>query len=109
MGEIKSPGRGATLVAHEPLARVHSSPSVRLPPRGMGRPGDMKFPRAASTDAETSARERLDEAREEQRRLTERRDDAEPGSREVQAAADLSAAGDDVAAREAWARWARED
>ena len=69
----------------------------------------MKFPRAASTDGETSARERLDEARDEQRRLTDRRDAAEPGLREAQAAADLSAAGDDVAAREAWARWARED
>ena len=69
----------------------------------------MRFPRDASTDAETSARERLDEARDEQRKLTERRDTAEPGLREVQAAADLSAAGEDVAAREAWAQWVREE
>ena len=71
----------------------------------------MKFPRSASEnpDPQTSAQERLDESREEERKLVERRDAAEPGLREVQAAADLSAAGDDVAAREAWARWARED
>jgi hypothetical protein len=69
----------------------------------------MKFPRTAPPDAHAGALDRLDEARDEQRRLAERRDAAEPGLRKVQAAADLSAAGEDVAAREAWARWARED
>ena len=68
----------------------------------------MKFPRAASpeSDAHTNALERLEEARGEQRRLTEARETADPGLREEQAAADMSAAGEDVAAREAWARWA---
>ena len=73
----------------------------------------MKFPRTMSSDdgdAHTSAVERLDEARDEQRRLVEEREAAEPGLRDEQAAADVNAAGDHVEAREAWAKWAsRED
>ena len=68
----------------------------------------MKFPRTESDNAygRATARERLDEARGEQRTLAARRDAAEPGPREAQAAADLRAADERVAARAAWAEWA---
>ena len=60
----------------------------------------MKFPRKASADADahTSALDRLQEARDEQQQLGEERDGAK-----------LAAAGEHVAAREAWARWAERD
>jgi hypothetical protein len=68
----------------------------------------MRFPRTESdnVDARVSALERLDEARGEQRALAARRDAAEPGPREAQAAANLRAADERVAARQAWAEWA---
>lgn len=66
----------------------------------------MRFPRKDGADSRASALERLDEARAEQRTLAVRRDAAQPGSGEAQAAADLRAADERVAAREAWAEWA---
>ena len=68
----------------------------------------MRFPRTESdnADARATARERLDEARADQRTLAERRDAAQPGPREAQATVDLRAADERVAAREAWAEWA---
>ena len=71
----------------------------------------MKFPRTASAnaDAQTDAKQRLDEARDDERAHAERRDAAEPGPREIQAETELSVATDQVAAREAWAKWAADD
>jgi hypothetical protein len=67
----------------------------------------MMFPRAApAADGRTSAAERLEEARREQRALSLRRDAADPGRAEADAATELRAAGEQVAAREAWAEWA---
>ncbi len=68
----------------------------------------MRFPRIASAneDARASALARLDEARREQRRLATRHDAADPGPAAAHAAIELSAAGEQVAAREAWAEWA---
>ena len=71
----------------------------------------MKFPRKAASDADahTEALDRLEEARDEQRRVTERRDDASGEPAEVQAEVELTSVGERVAAREAWARWAARD
>jgi hypothetical protein len=72
----------------------------------------MKFPRTTrvSAGAPTDAHERLAEARSEERRLAERMDDAaEASPAEARAATELSAAGANVAAREAWANWAERD
>ena len=68
----------------------------------------MKFPRTEpdNADAQASAIERLDEARGERTKLAVRREAAEPGPREAHAAAELRAADERVAAREAWAEWA---
>ena len=68
----------------------------------------MRFPRTDSdaADVQSAACQWLDEARGEQRALAARRDAAQPGPREAQAAADLQAADERVAAREAWAEWA---
>ena len=67
----------------------------------------MRFPRRAPVaDGHTSALERLEEARDEQRTLSGRRDAADPGPAEARAATELDAAGEEVAAREAWAEWA---
>ncbi|HEX8065922.1 MAG TPA: hypothetical protein VF520_05300 [Thermoleophilaceae bacterium] len=68
----------------------------------------MRFPRIppANADAHESARARLDEARGEERRLAARRNAADSGPAEAHAATELSAAGEQVAAREAWAEWA---
>lgn len=88
---------------------ANPSPPVRSIPTGDGEaePG-MKFPRKAASDADahTEALDRLQEARDEQRRLTERRDEATGEPAEVQAEVELTSAGDQVAARAAWARWA---
>jgi high-affinity K+ transport system ATPase subunit B len=71
----------------------------------------MKFPRKASADADARAKavDRLEEARDEQRRLSERRDGAAGAPAEAQAAVDLTVADEQVAAREAWARWASDE
>ena len=67
----------------------------------------MRFPRAApAADGRTSAVERLEEARGEQRRLSGHRDATSAGPEKARAAAELHAAGEQVAAREAWAAWA---
>ena len=68
----------------------------------------MKFPRTESDNAygRATARERLDEARGEQRVLADRRDAAQSRPHEAQATADLRAADERLAAREAWAEWA---
>ena len=69
----------------------------------------MKFPRRASADADgrADALDRLDDARDEKRHLAERRDAADAGPGEAEAAADLRAADQRLAAREAWAEWAK--
>ena len=68
----------------------------------------MRFPRAqpAGSDARESAGARLDEARVEERDLAVLHDAAEPGASGARADAELTAARDQVAAREAWAEWA---
>ena len=67
----------------------------------------MRFPRAVpAADGHTSALERPQEARSDQRELSARRDAADPGPAEAPAATELRAAGKQVAAREAWAEWA---
>jgi hypothetical protein len=67
----------------------------------------MRFPRSApAADGHASALERLEDARGQQRRLAVRRDAADPGPAETHAATELRAAGEQVAAREAWAEWA---
>ena len=71
------------------------------------RQASMRFPRRAPVaDGHTSALERLEEARGEQRELSGRHDAANPGPAEARAAAELHAAGEQVAAREAWSEWA---
>ena len=68
----------------------------------------MRFPPTApaNADARESARARLEEARGEERRLAARRNAAGSGPAEAHAATELGAAGEQVAAREAWAEWA---
>jgi hypothetical protein len=71
----------------------------------------MKFPRKTAPDADAHAKalDRLEEARDEQRQLSKRRDAAAGGPAEVQAEVALTSAGEQVAARETWARWAARD
>jgi hypothetical protein len=68
----------------------------------------MRFPRTApaNADGRESARARLDEARGEERWLAARRDAADPRPAEARGATELNAAGEQVAAREAWVEWA---
>jgi hypothetical protein len=69
--------------------------------------GSMRFPRTAPAgDGHTSALDRLEEARGEHRRLSVRGAAEDPGPAETGDATDLRAAGEQVAAREAWAEWA---
>lgn len=58
-------------------------------------------------DSKTHAEaiERLDQAREEQRRRLKQHDAARGLSDELTARADLRAADDDLAARDAWVKW----
>jgi hypothetical protein len=71
------------------------------------RQASTRFPRTApASDGHTRALERLEEARGEQRKLSGRRDAADPGPAEARADTELRAAGEQVAAREAWAEWA---
>ena len=53
--------------------------------------------------------ERLDEARGEQRRRLEQHDAARGSSDELAAQANLHAADDQLAAREAWVKWTERD
>lgn len=53
--------------------------------------------------------ERLDGAREEQRRCAEQHDAARGSSDELSAQANLQAAGEHFAAREAWVKWTERD
>jgi hypothetical protein len=68
----------------------------------------MKFPRKASAgaDAQADALERLEEARDEQREMGDRRAAARAGPAEEHLSTELKAASEQVAAREAWAEWA---
>jgi hypothetical protein len=68
----------------------------------------MRFPRKALTgaDARTDAAARLDEARSEHRDTARRHEAADAGAGEARTSAELNAAGERVAAREAWAEWA---
>ena len=58
-------------------------------------------------DEEVRATSRLDAARGDQRRLERRRDRSRGGPAELATAADLHAADEQVAAREAWVTWLR--
>ena len=71
----------------------------------------MRFPRTqpAHADASADAETRLAEARDERASLAGRHSDAQPGAPEAHAAAALTVAEQQVAAREAWAAWAAED
>jgi hypothetical protein len=61
-------------------------------------------PREGS-EAHSDARRRLDEARTEQSDMSDALDDSKETSGEADAASDLSAAKEKVAAREAWVSW----
>jgi hypothetical protein len=67
----------------------------------------MRFPEQTrkGSEAHRSALRRLDDARTEQRRTSEVHDQARETSAEPAAATELSAANEQLAAREAWVHW----
>ena len=60
-------------------------------------------------DEHSVAVERLDAARDERNRRAEQRDDVSDASEELAASAELKAAEEQFAAREAWVEWVERD